>query len=274
MENSIEPMTEGLLSQSNFTSDYADQIGDFRLAIQKAGLPPPAKIVSDGLFHRFPTNGRPKDDAGWYVLKNQPFLAGSFGCWRTGIKGSWSSIDSSKMTGTERRKFNEILEQIQITNDQKRHESQVEAALSARSIWNEAQDASSNHPYLKSKGIPAYGLREKDQKLIIPLYNVKGELMNLQWIFNDGRKRFLKNAQVKGLFFVIGNSNGVIYLGEGYATMASVHNATGSTCVAAFNANNLVHVGRELRKKYPEAEIILCADDDHTVQGNGIAPPP
>ena len=131
MENSIEPM-----------SDYADQIEDFRLAMQKAGLPPPAKIVSDGLFHRFPTNGRPKDDAGWYVLQNQPFLAGSFGCWRTGIKGSWSSIDSSKMTGTERRKFNEILEQIRITNDQKRHESQVEAALSARSIWNEAQDAS------------------------------------------------------------------------------------------------------------------------------------
>jgi len=42
----------------------------FKESMLKAGLKPPSKIFSDGKFHRFSTNGKPNDDAGWYVLND------------------------------------------------------------------------------------------------------------------------------------------------------------------------------------------------------------
>ena len=127
------------------------QIEEFRQTMQRAGLPAPSKIIPDELFHRFSTNGRPKDDAGWYVVNAQPFLSASFGCWRTGIKGFWSSIDSLQMTSSQKKEFDELIKEHRKINDQKRQKAQLKASLSARRIWNEAQDASSSHPYLKQK---------------------------------------------------------------------------------------------------------------------------
>lgn len=37
-------------------------------AIEKAGIPAPDKILIDGEIHRFSTNDRPSDKAGWYVF--------------------------------------------------------------------------------------------------------------------------------------------------------------------------------------------------------------
>ena len=40
-------------------------IGQFRDAIQAAGLVPPADIEPDGKLRRFSSNGKKADDAGW-----------------------------------------------------------------------------------------------------------------------------------------------------------------------------------------------------------------
>jgi phage/plasmid primase-like uncharacterized protein len=57
--------------------------------------------------------------------------------------------------------------------------------------------------------------------------------------------------------------DGEILLAEGYATAASIHMATGQTVVAAFTAHNLQPVAEILREQYPDAEITICADNDH-----------
>ena len=90
----------------------------------------------------------------------------------------------------------------------------------------------------------------------------------IQQIFPDGKKLFLKNGKVKALFHIIGEQTDVIYIGEGYATMASVHLATGKACVVAFNAGNLMDVCSQVRTTYPDNEIVVCADDDHMTKGN------
>ncbi len=90
----------------------------------------------------------------------------------------------------------------------------------------------------------------------------------MQQVFENGEKRFLKNGNVKGLFHIIGQPADLIYIGEGYATMASVHSATGKTCLIAFYANNLKEVCRKVRSCYPDNEIVVCADDDHMTKGN------
>ena len=46
----------------------SEKVEDFRNAMHERGLVPPTELVADGKFHRFSTNGKPFDDAGWYNL--------------------------------------------------------------------------------------------------------------------------------------------------------------------------------------------------------------
>ena len=57
-------------------------------------------------------------------------------------------------------------------------------------------------------------------------------------------------------------------MAEGFATAATVHEATGSAVAVAFNANNLKPVAIALRAKFPSLEMVICADDDHLTEGN------
>lgn len=51
-------------------------------------------------------------------------------------------------------------------------------------------------------------------------------------------------------------------IAEGYATGASLHLATGYAVLIAFNAGKLEAVARAARARYPDREIMLCADND------------
>ena len=66
-----------------------DHITQFRAAIRNAGLTPPELIEPDGKLHRFASNGKRSDDAGWYVLYDDGIPAGAFGDWRTGASETW-----------------------------------------------------------------------------------------------------------------------------------------------------------------------------------------
>ena len=56
-------------------------IEQFKQAMQGAGLPPPEVIHSDGAIHRFSTNGKHGDKAGWYSFHADGIPAGAFGDW-------------------------------------------------------------------------------------------------------------------------------------------------------------------------------------------------
>src|SRR4029077_7198923 len=60
----------------------------------------------------------------------------------------------------------------------------------------------------------------------------------------------------------------VLYIAEGYATGATVHEATGSPVAVAFNSGNLLSVAKTLHEKFPHIEVVICADDDHRTAGN------
>ena len=63
-----------------------------------------------------------------------------------------------------------------------------------------------------------------------------------------------------------------IILTEGYATGVSVNVATDKPVAVTFDAGNLEPVARALREKYPEAQITICADNDHETGGTETAP--
>ena len=66
-----------------------DAIAAFKEAMMDGGVNPPPDITADGELHRFATNGRASDDAGFYVLHCDGVPAGLFGCWREGIESTW-----------------------------------------------------------------------------------------------------------------------------------------------------------------------------------------
>ena len=106
----------------------------FKESMLKAGLKPPSKIFSDGKFHRFSTNGKPTDDAGWYVLNEYPIAVGSFGCWRSGLKGSWSAIEERNMTQEDRTKYKQTIQFMSQVNDEEKSKANLEVAVNAQKL--------------------------------------------------------------------------------------------------------------------------------------------
>jgi Protein of unknown function (DUF3987)/Toprim domain len=136
-------------------------------------------------------------------------------------------------------------------------------------IWDLAEPAPEDHPYLRNKSVKAHGLRLRayDRSLVIPMRD-GDELHSLQFIKSDGHKLFLTGGRVNGCHHLIGMPDNILCIGEGYATCASIHESTGHATAVAFNAGNLLPVARTLRSKVPSLRLIVCADDDVGTPGN------
>lgn len=244
-----------------------DTIDQFRQAIATAGLTPPTEIIEDGAIHRFSSSGRPRDESGWYVLHSDGIASGSFGCWRGGFTQSWCSKSDSTMTETERQAHRERVKAMQAARDAEQARRQQKAAVDASRRWTAAAICTS-HDYLTVKGVKAHLTKIEGGNLLIPMRDTSGKVHSLQTIAPDGTKMFMSGGRVKGCYFSIGKPVGSVIICEGFATGASIHEATGSAVAVAFNAGNLEAVAVALRSKYPSLKIIIAADDDHQTAGN------
>lgn len=148
------------------------------------------------------------------------------------------------------------------------------AARKAVLLWEGASEVGRS-PYLERKGVDPFGVRFLPSgELLVPMRNAAGELRCVQRIAPekpaDGSsgKRFLFGGSVAGLWHLIGDLAGAdaVLIGEGYATCASVHQATGRPVVVAFNKGNLLPVAKELRTLNPALLLVVCADDDRETE--------
>ena len=244
-----------------------EHIEQFRAAIHSAGLSPPEVIEPDGKLHRFASNGKRSDDAGWYALHDDGIPAGAFGDWRTGLSETWRADIGRRLTPQEDAAHRARVDAMRREREAEDTQRKVEAREKAAAIWQAARPAPDDHVYLLEKGVKAHGLRVQDGALVIPMRDGT-ELHSLQFIFGDGSKRFLTGGRVNGCYFSIGKPEGVLCIAEGYATAASIHEATGHAVAVAFNAGNLLPVAQALRTKFPELRLIVCAVDDARTPGN------
>ena len=243
----------------------------FRTEIQAAGLVAPEVIHADGKLHRFATNGKRSDTAGWYVLHDDGVPAGAYGCFRQQLKREWCAKSQDTMTLAEREAHRQRLEGIRKQREADAAERNQQAAAVAQQRWQTAKSAS-EHPYLDAKRVKAHGVKQEGEALLIPMRDTADTLHSLQVIDPEGGKRFQPGGQVKGCYHAIGKPNGVLIICEGYATGASIHEATGNAVAVAFCAGNLEAVTLALHQKHPAVRLILAADDDWKTEGNpGIA---
>ncbi len=154
------------------------------------------------------------------------------------------------------------------------------AAGQAKALVNAARKAAGN-AYLKNKGWPdkealnlqgsglhVGGIDFAAGDLVIPLYDLSGHLVNAQLINGAGKKCTLAGGQVTGAAHHFeGNDNTVIWMAEGYATGLTIHALTGETVYVALSANNFPHLAECLREKYPDAVLLMAADNDENGTG-------
>ena len=158
---------------------------------------------------------------------------------------------------------------------QTRAEAQRLAAIEAAKLWASGSDDGAS-PYLARKGVKNHGGRfGPGGVFLVPARDLaSGELVNVQTIRPerpaDGGpdKLFVRAARKTGTAHTIGEPEGAAWLlvAEGYATAASLHEATGRPVFVAWDAGNLAHVVRALRGRYPAARLLVCGDDDRATE--------
>jgi len=248
-------------------------IDQFRAALAARDIVPPENLIADGSIHRCDVAGKNGKGDAAYLLHLDGIPAGGLENWRDG-KGweSWRVDIGRALTPAEL----DALRRNAETANARRTDEAISRHAAAREvaarIWHAARPAGDAHPYLARKEVVAHGLRAFKGALVVPIRDAAGELHSLQFIGASGTKRFLKGGRVAGLYFLIGVPGKVVCIAEGYATGASIHAATGYAVAVAFNAGNLAPIAVAIRENYPEAQLIVCADDDNGTPGNpGLA---
>jgi putative DNA primase/helicase len=246
-----------------------------RDAIKGAGLEPPEEILMDGKIHRFKsgTKGAPGhgDKPGWYLVFGDGIPAGRFGCWRAGMEVTWRADVGRKLTQIEEMTHLKRLTEAKALRDAALERQHQVASDTVEKIWTTANPASSEHPYLAKKGIDVHGARiTGDGRLVLPLYDQDGTLATLQYIDHEGGKLYHPGGQTGGKFWMVGSLDepGTLFVAEGFATAATIHETTNRPVVVAYSASNLVPVTGTLREMYGIAQdIVIVADHDQSGVG-------
>ena len=251
-----------------------------RDAMLEAGLEPPDELLLDGKIHRFKSGTKGNgshggDKPGWYLVFGDGVPAGRFGCWRAGVEVTWRAEVGRKLTATEEMAHARRMAEAKALRDAELDRKHEVASATVETIWTSAQTASPEHPYLQRKGIGVHGARVTgDGRLVVPLYGQDGTLATLQYISHDGGKLYHPGGQTGGKFWMIGSLDepGTLFVAEGFATAATIHETTNRPVVVAYSASNLVPVTGSLREMYGASQdIVIVADHDKSGVGQRYA---
>lgn len=245
-----------------------DAIPQFRDALRGRSIIPPDDLIADGRLHRCDVEGgkRGKGD-GAYLLHLDGIPTGYFENWRDGLGGeNWKADTGRTFTAEERAAYRTRMVAASRQREADKAARHADAAKRAAAIW--AASKPGPHPYLLRKGIEAHGTAVFKSALIVPVRDATGALTSLQFIAEDGGKKFLTGGRVEGCYFHIGGKpTDALCVAEGFATGASIHQATGYPVAVAFDVGNLEPVALALRRKLPaEVRLIICGDDDRDTE--------
>lgn len=242
---------------------------DLRSAFEHAGLPFPDCDPEAGRIVRFSTNGRNDDCAGWIrVFEDQN--GAIFGDWRTGDNFVWQrEREGQPRDAADLAEIRAKADAARKAAEAEREQGYQEAARKAAATWQAAEPATA-HPYLERKGIAAHIARERGGWLVIPVCDQAGAVQSVQSISASGQKLFLPGGRMAGGRCWIGEATeaGPLVLCEGFATGASIHEATGWPVCVTFTAGNLRPVACDVREQFPRAKLVICGDDDRATEGN------
>lgn len=253
--------------------------------LQSAGLILPDNRLVIGKRMRVHVDGKDREKRGWYSLfefrtdDGDYLISGAFGIWRGNDNGK-QKIELSehgKRISAEQMAANRArIKEEQAKADAEEKAKHARAAVKAAATWDRLSHEGECE-YLRRKGVAGHGVRySKHGNMALPMYDGRGTIHGLQVIYADKKKNrtgrdkdfFPVGVAKKGHWFQIGMPDWIALIAEGYATAASLHEATGLPVIVAFDAGNLLPVAQAIHKRYPRAKLLICADDDYASKGN------
>jgi len=269
-------------------------VEDFKGAIRAHGLIPPSTFIPGKIQRIDCADKRKGNKDGWCILFDD-CMGGVCGNWPSGFSETWQARREKPFTQEEGQEFARRVEESRKQAESERKEKADKAARQSIVIWKNAKPCTT-HVYCEKKQIEPNPARElsslsdeckgwfwttdneglvelEGNLLLLPLYNINGELRGLQGIDAGGRKSLIRGLGKKGLFIPITGGKlsadyaGKIYISEGFSTTRTVRQATNDPVVASIDSGNLLHVAKAWRLKCPQAEIIIAGDLDHSGTG-------
>lgn len=216
----------------------------------------------DGRIHRWSSDEKPEKDE-WYI--GFQGISSKGNSYQYLMASSWSSHKLNKVEyrswDKNHQDYDEIESYVQKLHD--KADEQIaydikESTERAQAIWNKAVPTT-NHPYLTKKKIRSYDLRVYEGALVIPCGS---PIVGLQFIQDDGTKRFLRGSQVKGHPYLIKGTTDIIGITESYANAATIHETLGIGVYVCFGCTNMIEASKIAHKKYPSSSFVIFADND------------
>jgi len=260
---------------ANYT-DVVDQLRGYGLLVENLE-------VDTDRVRRCKTEDNPREKSGWYWLSSisingESYIVGAYGIYVGNDNGKQKiTLQRSQTDNLSADQKKALVAQQHAARKKaeiERQRQQNKAATRAKNSWDKLTTTGSS-PYLDAKQVKAFGIRFGDNgEVVIPMSNETNTIRGLQIILPTGHKRIEKIGRNKeffpaglgmsGTWHLIGDHpRDILLITEGYATAASLHQATGYPVATLWSANNLLVGCKALHKKYPRANLLICADDDH-----------
>lgn len=169
-----------------------------------------------------------------------------------------------------RRNHQSVLQAKVVAHEERVRSQHQQAKQAAHRLMQGAAPANPDHPYLVSKQLPAFDLLQDQGNLLIPLFDENHNLVNIERIAPDGRKRGLKGGLRRGVYHRFGEPSWTVLIAEGWASAASIYLDEECTCrvYAAMGKSNLEAVCQVAARQNPESRFVVVADNDTHLPDN------
>jgi len=267
-------------SNDTTAGGYAERLDAIRAALMNAGIEPAnmdallSRLAdADGQVIRAGTASKPNSKNLWLIVyhdRGLPFVVVA-GDWSTGAETKWIADTGETLSEAERRELKRRLADAKQAREIGQASQWEQAATRAAHVWRDSVPADQGHPYLLRKRTQPHSARQRGRELVLLLTDFNGKAWSLQTVNEAGDKRLMAGGRKAGNFIVIDGPDYPvrILICEGYATGCTLAESDPAALVlAAVDAGNLYAVTTEARKRWPDADIVVCGDDDRQTEGN------
>ncbi|WP_299076437.1 VapE domain-containing protein [uncultured Paraglaciecola sp.] len=221
----------------------------------------------DGKLCRVRSEGdKGSKKSGWYVAHEfnlddgRSVITGRFGNWKGSGRTHEFKFDATFTPEQKAELAKQRENQRAAAAKEKKARHKQAVARAAKSWPGLSVDGKSE--YLTRKKIHHCGARFARGSVIVPLYKNK-ILTGLQWIAEDGSKKFITGTEKEGAYFYIKGTTDRQVVCEGYATGCSISMSTGHSVLVAFDSGNLpLVVDGLIAAGTDPSSIIVAADND------------
>lgn len=290
----VGPLKQWVVDNSTLIAagiNPADVLIAFENEMRNYGLIVKESPRDDGEWHYVPTEtSRGNAKNGAYVLNMDGIPHGYIKNFKSKLEGPWR-YDGVQLTPEQKAVLEAQSREQALLRNREVAMQQSQIADACESAFYKL-NTNGAHDYMARKEVGAYGVRfasgkdvdmgkllnlenfrrSDDDWFIIPGQDVTGKIWTLQAISSNKNtpKLFVRDAKKKGAFHLIGADNMTelsqavaVLFAEGYATAASLHEATRLPVVVGFDSGNLAEVAKAVSRELPaEMPKLFCADND------------